>query len=446
MRLSIKKTVCLLACLSIVMFAACSVSETSNSDGSSAADSEAVSGETSVSLKIGDSYSITDAEVEDIDVDWSYTIDDKNVAFVKSGKYIVAKNVGNAKITISSGGSTETYNVTVEPDANGDRLLKTTDIKDVSVYLGSGYNAFKANDYFITADQLNVTQTLLTTKNIGKAYAQDDELILCDNGKSTYSLIFQGTSSESYSESYKKQINGALKVDVKGIVSGTADGKFGDLSSSSTGTKNILNTIFFFNPRITYMLNTDGEQLTEIAKKNTKAWQTLTGENGATPEQVFETYGTHILTSAMLGGRCELDYSLSSNDASKSEEELLSISGKINVNLSAVKGEVQAGYTDEDIKKAKESNLTIKTSAKTYGGDNTKATLITDLESYATGEPVWYNSLNENNYTFIGVPQGGLMPIWELLYDVNEPMKYNDRKKALQDYYNEKMTSLASES
>lgn len=446
MRLSIKKMVCLLVGLSMLMFTACSTSETSNSDSSSAGDFNAVSEEKSVSLKIGDSYSITDTEVEDIDVDWSYTIDDKSVAFVKSGKYIVAKNVGNAKVTISSGGSTETYNVTVEPEADGDRLLKTTDIKDVSVYLGSGYNAFKANDYFITADQLNVTQTLLTTKNIGKAYARDDELILCDNSKSTYSLIFQGTSSESYSESYKKQINGALKVDVKGIVSGTADGKFGDLSSSSKGTKNILNTIFFFNPRITYMLNTDGEQLTEIAKKNTRAWQTLTGENGATPEQVFETYGTHILTSVMLGGRCELDYSLSSNDKSKSEEELLSISGKINVNLAAVKGEVQAGYSNEEIRMAGESNLTIKTSAKTYGGKNTRDALITDLESYVKCQPVWYNSLKENNYAFIGVPQGGLMPIWELLYDVNEPMKYNNRKKALQDYYNKKLASLASKS
>ena len=154
------------------------------------------------------------------------------------------------------------------------------------------------------------------------------------------------------------------------------------------------------------------------------------------PEDVFEKYGTHIIVSAVIGGRTELDYSLTAKSSSKTSKELLDVAGKVNVDLKAVKADAKGQYSTDNISSLKNSNTAVKTSVTTYGGSTSPEGLMTNLETYCQGYAAWYASLKDENLTFIGVSAGGLYPIWNLLPNDEQ---YQERRQELKNYYLQKI-------
>lgn len=249
-------------------------------------------------------------------------------------------------------------------------------------------------------------------------------------------MYIQGNTTEQYAENYEQTINGKLKVNVKDIVSGNVSGKFVDSSKESKNKQKMYTTVFSYNQKYIYMLNATDDQLRDMAKQNKKAWKMLTGQNGATPEEVFEKYGTHIITQAVIGGRMELDYTITANDSSTTSEELLNIAGGLDLKVAVVKGSAEASYNQEKMKEIKNKDCSITTTVRVYGGNTTGASVITDLESFANAYPKWYDSINDDTLTFIGTTQCGLLPIWDLLPDDEDG---NKRKDELKAYYTERM-------
>ncbi len=431
----VKKLLCIaLSAVMLLSLAACSKTENATETTSAAAQSE--NNAEAVTIQVGELYSVTDEAEEDIDVEWSYESSDKAVAIVRSGKYIAGIGEGNAEVSVTEGGTTKTYSVEVVTPADESRLRKVSNIKDKSIYIGSGYNALNAKTY-ITSNDLIISNSIFSASDVSAQIDNDMNYAYMDSNTANRTISVSETSIEEYSKKFAEKLEGKLKVDLKKVVSGEAEGKFSESKVSSQNSKTVYNTVMFTAQRVSYFI-VNNENLYELAKKNTAAWSDLTNPN-ILPAEIFEKYGTHIVTGVILGGRLELNYTLSSTDENKSEEELLAIAGKITANLSAVSGEVQASFDKSEIESAKKSNCQIKTNVNTYGGTSTKDTLVTSLETYNTGFANWYDSLDESNYALIDVTNDGLVPIWQVLKNPSNPSENAERMQQLQDYYNEQI-------
>ena len=431
----LKKLLCI-GLSAVMLFSLAACTKTDNAAESTSAAAQTENSAEAVTISVGELYSVTDEAEEDLDVEWSYESANPEVAIVRSGKYIAGLSEGNTEVSITEGGTTKTYSVEVVTPADESRLRKVANIKDKSIYIGSGYNALKAKEY-ITANDLIISNSLFSASDVSAQIDNDMDYAYMDSNTTNKTISVTESSIEEYSKKFAEKLEGKLKVDIKKVVSGEAEGKFSKTKDSSKNTKTVYNTVMFTAQRVSYFV-VNNEKLYELAKKNTVVWSDLTNPD-IPPADIFEKYGTHILVGAILGGRLELNYTLSSTDEAKSEDELLSIAGKITANLSAVSGEVNAAFDKSEIEKAQKNNCQIKTTVNTYGGTSTKDTLVTSLETYNTGFTKWYDSLNENNYALIDVTNDGLMPIWQFLKNPKDPSENAERMKQLQDYYNEQI-------
>ena len=434
-----KKLLCVgMAVAMLFSLAACSNQEGETADTAVSVSKSASTGSESdsevLTIQVGELYSVTDEAEEDIDVEWSYKSADKDVAIVRSGKYIVGIGEGSTDVTITEDGTTTEYCVEVVPRQDESRLRKVANIKDKSVYIGSGYNALKAKEY-ITSNDLIIGNSIFSASDVSAQIDNDMNYAYMDTDTTNKTISVSESSIEEYSKKFAEKLEGKLKVNVAKVVSGEAEGKFSEAKNNSENKKTVFNTVMFTAQRVSYFV-VNNEKLYELAKKNTAAWSDLTNPN-ILPAEIFEKYGTHIITGAILGGRLELNYSLSSSDENKSQEELLAIAGKITANISAVSGEVNAAFDKSEIENAQNSNCQIKTTVNTYGGASTKDTLVTSLETYNTAFSNWYGSLEESNYALIDVTNNGLIPIWQLLKNPQDPSENAERMLELQTYYNE---------
>lgn len=157
------------------------------------------------------------------------------------------------------------------------------------------------------------------------------------------------------------------------------------------------------------------------------------------PANLFEKYGTHLLTSVAMGGSISLNYTLSSTDSTSTSNQLSSISSKIQANVSYAYGkkfgfDVGTEINSNDVfsyrAEASAQNVNVKQTVFCSGGAtygiNSEDTL---LQYYYE----WQKSL-DSNPVVIGIKDSNsLYPIWHLL-DLNVPGAA-DRYKELEDYF-----------
>ncbi len=400
--------------------------------------SETGADETDIKLIVDEYYEINDVSDECIDPEWSFTTEDDSIAEVIRGKYIVSHDVGSTKITANMGDAVKVYNVTVEPDEDEDKLpASVPDVRDKTVYVGSGYNAFAANGY-TTVKDLKSVFTLVKPETIAAAMGKD---IWQDSSPNNAFIYIQGTSVDDYSSNYNNTISGDLKLDVKGIAGVGIEGKYSTTDTEAKKSNKAYTTILSMNQRYRFYFKGGKSRLVEMVKENPEAWNTLTGADGSSAEKCFDTYGTHILTEALVGGRVEFDYTLTSIDNKKSSGDLLGISGQINLNIASLKADASGKFDSSKLTSVMTSDITSETNVKIYGGASEYANSITDLATFATGYTKWCNSIKDDNVTFIGTTNDGLVPIWELL----DPVDDEARIKELHSYYNTKMAQLNKE-
>lgn len=376
-------------------------------------------------LKIGEFYSIpgtTDST--------NCRTSAEEVAFVRSNSIIVARTEGTAVITVANGTNEKLYSITVKKDtSDGDRLPSNfQSLDDTTFYIGSGYNALKASQYMTNSDL--IINSIISQKDIVKASTRN---FAASKGCGWFYEQIRGSNSKTYDEKYTKTLDGKLNVNIKQVVKGNASGKFNNLTSTSTDETCLYTTIFAFDGRYQYTLIATPSEMTELAKKNTSAWNDLTTNPDI--EKVFDRYGTHILTGAIAGARAELDYKLTSKDGKKTENQLLDIAGCLEVDLKiSGGGKAEAKYKDEIKKATVESQVEMKTSVSLIGGTMTTATFMDSLDTFLQHLPTWYGTVNDNTLNFIGYTSNGLMPIWDLLPNTAE---YKDRRAALENKYKE---------
>lgn len=190
----------------------------------------------------------------------------------------------------------------------------------------------------------------------------------------------------------KKKIGGS--VDVEAAYSG---------GSESTASK-YFHCITFNNQKFYIVLQSDMDSyrnmLTDGFKKDLYS--------NMEPSKLFELYGTHFITSAVMGGRINSYYLYTSEE----QIDFHDVSSKVSVDVRYLAGKTNVGVEGGYRSYAESQNVDIKNTFEVVGGGDFGMNSDEDIEkNYAD----WEKSL-DSHASLIGIKDtGSLRAIWELI-------------------------------
>ena len=158
------------------------------------------------------------------------------------------------------------------------------------------------------------------------------------------------------------------------------------------------------------------------------------------PATLFDRYGTHFITSAVMGGKINSYYLYTSSE----EKSYHDISGKVSTEVRYLAGKTTAsvggGYKNE----ATAQNIDIRNTLEVIGGGDFGMTSDADLKDYYAE---WEKSLDDHA-SLMGIKDtGSLQPIWQLIdpeldtktytwdYDGDGVYESGTRAEQLQTYF-----------
>lgn len=164
------------------------------------------------------------------------------------------------------------------------------------------------------------------------------------------------------------------------------------------------------------------------------AYKAINGENRKYPstnagfKKLFDSYGTHVIRTATLGGRLTIATTINTSDISD-EYNLdafakLSYSGVVDVS-NEVKDEYKNSF--------KNNSSACNTRISALGGSSAIFSDLNDLigDGAKNAANAWFTSLNEDEatWTFIGIDDmDNLIPLWDLVED-------GERAEMMQEYF-----------
>lgn len=160
-------------------------------------------------------------------------------------------------------------------------------------------------------------------------------------------------------------------------------------------------------------------------------------------EMFFNRYGTHIIGSAVYGGKLTAYYSVMSSkavidaDVKTALEDVISFANIKNATAASVRSAMSQSLS------VAVSSSTVKTtfSAVAEGGSVVSGTQSTFQSSYAN----WCNSFSDNsNCVLVGFASDGLVPLWEILPDSYASVA-DEMRSEFFDYYDESEALFRSE-
>ena len=121
-------------------------------------------------------------------------------------------------------------------------------------------------------------------------------------------------------------------------------------------------------------------------------------------EKLFNTYGTHVICSGVMGGRRDYSMRIQKNEIKSGYNVEGYLKAGYKILFSSASVEVDVKYS----KQMEESSSFYSSSLKTVGGDSSKA---------LAEEKDWINALNEDNAALMDFQRTSLVPIWYLCID-----------------------------
>ena len=150
----------------------------------------------------------------------------------------------------------------------------------------------------------------------------------------------------------------------------------------------------------------------------------------------ISTFGTHFITSAVLGSSIELSYSCISNDRSAQSINGSTISGALHLDTSYVDFDASVTYDVTNSVFANSKNNNVSLNIEFFGGNNTGFFVQEDnLSQFGEGYKNWVAStVDENkkaiNTTVVDFADNSLYCVWEVLSD-----EFQLLKTKLYDYF-----------
>lgn len=125
------------------------------------------------------------------------------------------------------------------------------------------------------------------------------------------------------------------------------------------------------------------------------------------PAVLFERFGTHFITSAVMGGKINSYYHYSSNESKSFHEMSAKVSADVRTFITETNVSASGGYRQQ----AEKQNIYIKNSLEVIGGGDFGMISDSDI---AKNYHAWEKSLDDHA-SLMGIKDSGsLIPIWEL--------------------------------
>ena len=168
-------------------------------------------------------------------------------------------------------------------------------------------------------------------------------------------------------------------------------------------------------------------------------------------EEFFKKYGTHVIGSVVYGGRFGASYSVLSDNIAFYP----AVERAMTTAISDVVDDIDSGKLQDDsfwfdirpyLTKAINTVSDLSYGnfdydavfhAYSYGGD---AVGSLSLKMYLNNVQDWLNSLDDDSMIAVSYPQGGLVPVWDLL-----PSDYANLSSAMEESYNRYYRAAADE-
>ncbi len=359
------------------------------------------------------SYIVT---IEEKDYERSTVACDLKKILKTNGTYEVFVKAKSDKINISDSDYSEgvTIKFTGAKADEGDKQTETKlfgefeDILTKEAYIGYGYNVIDSS--YVNANEVKWQYPIFDTEKLKQ------QRLLINKERNTNDEYISGNSMESYQENFMAKLESKLKV--KKAFSASLKGKY---ESTSESTASAL--FYEYRHSTTYYrlyLQCDFQEYKNMLSDSFKR-----DLMNLDIPSLFQYYGTHLITSAAMGGRFDINYTMLSDKVIDTQK----LSASMDTTLKAWSVDVNVDASAEISSKATSNNCTIHTEANTIGGGSVA---MNNEKAILTNYQKWLSTIEESP-ALIGICDiNSLYPIWNLLGDSNEEQA---RKKEISEYF-----------
>lgn len=359
------------------------------------------------------SYIVT---IEEKDYERSTVACDLKKILKTNGTYEVFVKAKSDKINISDSDYSEgvTIEFTGAKADEGDKQTETKlfgefeDILTKEAYIGYGYNVIDSS--YVNANEVKWQYPIFDTEKLKQ------QRLLINKERNTNDEYISGNSMESYQENFMAKLESKLKV--KKAFSASLKGKYESTSESTASALfyEYRHSTAYYRLYLQCDFQEYKNMLTDSFKRDLM--------NLDIPS-LFQYYGTHLITSAAMGGRFDINYTMLSDKVIDTQK----LSASMDTTLKAWSVDVNVDASAEISSKATSNNCTIHTESNTIGGGSVA---MNNEKAILTNYQKWLSTIEESP-ALIGICDiNSLYPIWNLLGDSNEEQA---RKKEISDYF-----------
>ncbi|MCR4660430.1 MAG: hypothetical protein K5765_00315, partial [Clostridia bacterium] len=364
----------------------------------------------------------------------SYTIsinNEETIITTKKNEYKISDDEMSCIFRIKANGNRDTfvsseYGKSIGYSAKKGYYSEFDDLTTKEAFLGYGFDVIKSS---IFSDKyVKTSAPILDSDEILKL-----RLLKVD---SKYSVV-EEVQSENM-EDFMSQWNAAANVNVsyeKVVLGGSVNVELAYSGGLSNAQSKYFHCVTINNQKFYIVLQSDLDTYKTILSKGFR--KDLYSD--LSPAELFNRYGTHFITSAVMGGKIYSYYLYTSTE----ETDFQSIKGNVSTEIRNIHAETGVNVSGSYLQEAKEKNIDIKNTLEVLGGSDYAMLSDRDIaQNYAE----WEKSLNEHA-SLIGIKDtGSLCPIWDLIdpaldtntyyyEDVNGEITSGTRADQLQTYF-----------
>ncbi|HQC54377.1 MAG TPA: MAC/perforin domain-containing protein [Clostridia bacterium] len=392
------KTICVVLCFSVLLSFLVACSKKHN-------DADDVKNTLTVYM-LGDSVNLP------YDAYTTYEIEDDSIVMVSEEGFVSALNVGETIITVNGKDSSEKYKVIVEDtrDDEDKRFGNFADIDSSTAYIGAGIN-------LLTSGNPSSFDCILEYRILDESkIAQFGRLESSSGENEINTLMIQGDSMESFTDNYSSQIKIGGTAKYGKMFSASIDTDFSSSASMKGATQTSYLRFFSTVSKMRLALSSNMKDINLMLDDEFKEDLFGTGTKVLKPAEVIEKYGSHLILSAMYGGRMDFTYFLSSTSTSTTKQDMADVTAALSTSIFKFSADVNGKYSSDAKSTAESKNVTIYAKSNTTGGGLVD---MSSIEAMRTNYSAWLKSLeNVTNYSMIGlVNSNSLLEIWSFLPD-----------------------------
>lgn len=267
-------------------------------------------------------------------------------------------------------------------------------------YVGLGYNILEKT--YINPQGFTLGRHILQESEVQKR-------LKTANAPSQSSYTIMGQTVKTYSQDLSAKLN--LKSNYP-LFSGSVDSEY-DMTQTKKSNVYFIKSISGYPKYSEYIdITNDFKDILDPIFEGDL--------NGSlSPEELFGTYGTHLVVEALMGARCTYNYTYTSTTA----ETTTQVKAKVDATYRFISG---SGSVDDKKTATEFLSDSVFQSVLSGGKDVDASTLDSLLKNF----PAWVDSLSTSTPTIYGISNiNSLIPVWKLTTNAV-------RAKELQDYYN----------